>query len=262
MTNFSTDADLLKWEPALLRECTLDHQRLTQGDGASSQTFSVMASTGGFVTNQVQPGHVIHLRNAAQGVDGYYEVFSIESETELLAGVIGGQGGDWVPLPTATDLEFAIHTFDPQHEEARHALLSRFGLEADAADAAQDLERWIVHRRNLRRASVALVLSMLYRAALACVGSRPGHTGDTGLRVTGFGGGGLPRGDPGLLAAGWAGRRRSSFHPRCGPRASRWCDAHRPHPPSGSERRPTDRPRLSRGVGILGRIDDRRRHTG
>jgi len=167
MANFSTDADLLKWEPALLRECTLDHQRLTHGDGASSQTFSVVATTGGFVTNQVRPGHVIHLRNAAQGVDGYYEVFSVEGETELLAGVIGGQGDDRVPLPAATDLEFAIHTFDPQHEEARHALLAHFGLEADAADAAQDLERWIVYRRNLRRASVALVLSMLYRGQSA-----------------------------------------------------------------------------------------------
>ena len=167
MTNFSTDADLLKWEPTLLRECALDHQRLTQGDGASSQVFSVAAATGGFVTNLVRPGHVIHLRNATQGVDGYYEVFSVEGETELLAGVIGGQGNDWVPLPTATDLEFAIHTFDPQHEEARHALLTRFGLEADAADAAQDLERWIVQRRNLRRASVALVLSTLYRGQSA-----------------------------------------------------------------------------------------------
>ena len=68
-----------------------------------------------------------------------------------------------MPLPTATDLEFAIHTFDPQHEEARYALLARFGLEADAHDAAADLERWISQRRCLRRASVALVLATLYR---------------------------------------------------------------------------------------------------
>jgi len=163
VANFSTDADLLKWEPALLREVVLDHQCLTRGSGASSQTFSVVVEDGCFVTSLVRPGHIIHLKNLEQGVDGYYEVLSVEDETELLAGVIGGFGDAWVPLPAATDLEFAIHTFDPQHEEARFALLSRFGLETDAADAATDLERWILQRRALRRASVALVLSMLYR---------------------------------------------------------------------------------------------------
>jgi hypothetical protein len=163
MTNFSTDADLLKWEPALLREIAPDHQCLTRGTGASSEAFSVVADEGLFVTSKVRAGHVIHLANAEQGVDGYYEVLSVESETELLAGLVGGGGDGSVPLPSATDLEFDIHTFDPQHEEARFALLSRFGLETDAADVSADLERWIAQRRTFRRASVALVLATLYR---------------------------------------------------------------------------------------------------
>jgi len=163
VTNFSTDADLLKWEPALLREIVLDHQCLTHGDGASSQTFSVVAAGGLFVTSKVRAGHVVHLRNADQGVDGYYEILSVESETELMAGLVGGRGDEWVPLPTATDLEFRIQTFDPQHEEARWALLARFGLETDAADQGEDLARWIAQHRSLRRPSVALVLATLYR---------------------------------------------------------------------------------------------------
>jgi hypothetical protein len=163
MTNFSTDADLLKWEPAVLRDIVLDHQRLTRGSGATSLGFSVTAEDGNFVTSQVRPGHAIHLANPDQGVDGYYEVLSVESETELLAGVVGGREDEWIPLPTATDLDFAIRTFDPQHEEARWALLARFGLEVDASDADADLERWIAQHRSLRRASVALVLATLYR---------------------------------------------------------------------------------------------------
>ena len=163
MTNFSTDADLLKWEPALLREIVLDHQCLTHGDGASSQTFSVVAAGGLFVTSKVRAGHVVHLRNADQGVDGYYEILSVESETELMAGLVGGHGDEWVPLPTATDLEFRIQTFDSQHEEARWALLARFGLETDVADQGEDLARWIAQHRSLRRPSVALVLATLYR---------------------------------------------------------------------------------------------------
>ncbi len=163
MTNFSTDADLLKWEPALMREIVLDHQCLTQGNGASSETLSVVAAGGLFITSKVRAGHVIHLRNADQGVDGYYEVISVESETELMAGFVGGRGDEWVPLPTATDLEFRIQTFDPQHEEARWTLLTRFGLETDASGQGEDLARWIAEHRSLRRASVALVLAMLYR---------------------------------------------------------------------------------------------------
>jgi hypothetical protein len=84
-----------------------------------------------------------------------------------MAALVGGRADEWVPLPSATDLEFAIHTFDPQHEEARWALLARFGLEVDAAEPAADLERWIAQHRSLRRASVALVLSMLYRGQAA-----------------------------------------------------------------------------------------------
>jgi hypothetical protein len=92
---------------------------------------------------------------------------SVEGETELLATVVGSPVEEWVPLPTATDLDFAIHTFDPQHEEARWALLARFGLEMDASDVAADLERWILEHRSLRRASVALVLAMVLRGQAA-----------------------------------------------------------------------------------------------
>ena len=166
MTNFSTDADLLKWEPALFRELAIDQQCLTRGSEAATSGMQV-AADGRFVSSQVRPGHVIHLANADQGVDGYYEVVSVEGESLLLATVVGSGPEDWVPLPEATDLDFSIATFDPQHEEARWTLLARFGLEMDAADAQADLERWILEQRSLRRASVALVLATLYRGQAA-----------------------------------------------------------------------------------------------
>jgi len=175
MTNFSTDADLLKWEPALLREIVLDHQCLTRAEGATAEAFTVTAADSQFVTRKVRPGHVVHLSNPDQGVDGCYEVLSVESETELTATCVGTAGEEAVPMPSATDLALRIQTFDPQHEEARYALLARFGLEADAADPASDLADWIAQRRALRRASVALVLATLYR------GQATGSTKESGL---------------------------------------------------------------------------------
>jgi len=167
MTTFSTDADLLKWEPALMREIVPEHQCLARGSGASSADLTVTAEEAQFQTARVRPGHVIHLAGPDQGVDGYYEVLSIEDETQLTASLIGARPGEWVPLPTATDLEFDIHTFDPQHEEARWALMTRFGLETDADRPDADLEQWIAQKRALNRASVALVLAMIYRGQAA-----------------------------------------------------------------------------------------------
>jgi hypothetical protein len=167
MTNFSTDADLLKWEPALMREIVVDHQELTRGADATTAGLTVTAADGQFVTRQIRPGQVIHLASAAAGVDGFYEVLSVEGETSLTATVIGARAGEWVPLPAAADLAFSVQTFDAQHDDARWALLARFGLETDAAAPAEDLERWIAQKRALGRASVALVLATLYRGQAA-----------------------------------------------------------------------------------------------
>jgi hypothetical protein len=120
-----------------------------------------------FQAGQVRPGHVIRLINADQGVDGTYEVLSVESDTQLTASLVGAKAGEWIPLPTATALEFDITTFDPQHEEARWAILARFGLETDRRQPAADLERWIVQNRALSRASIALVLATIYRGQAA-----------------------------------------------------------------------------------------------
>ncbi len=161
MTAFSTDADLLTWEPALLREVALDGQTLARGDGASAQGQQLTAPGADLVAARVRPGHVVHL--AGTGLDGFYEVLSVESASALLAAPVGCGGDEPVPLPTATGLAWTIATFDPQHEEARWTLLARFGLERNAADPAGDLADWIVERRALRRASVALVLATVYR---------------------------------------------------------------------------------------------------
>jgi hypothetical protein len=167
MTTFSTDADLLKWEPALLREIAMEDQCLARGTGASSAGLVVTATAARFQAGQVRPGHVIHLVKADLSVDGYYEVLSVESETQLTASLVGAKAGEWPSLPTATALDFDIHTFDPQHEEARWALLTRFGLETDAEQPGADLEQWIARKRAFSRASVALVLATIYRGQSA-----------------------------------------------------------------------------------------------
>ncbi len=167
MANFSTDADLLTWEPALFRDLAVEGQLLVRGIGASALGYEVTAAEADFVARRVQAGHVLRLVSPDLGIDGCYEVVSVESEAALTAAVVGGTPGQRAPLPDGADLDFSIHTFDPQHEEARWALLARFGLEADPSDPAADLEGWIFQHRSLRRASVALVLATLFRGQAA-----------------------------------------------------------------------------------------------
>lgn len=160
MTNFSTDADLLKWEPDLFRLCRFAHQKLggasTGATSAGSATFAD-ATAGDFVNAGVDAGHVIHL--AKSGVyDDDLPIESRLSATELAldapAGIFSAQTG----------VTWSIHTFDPQHEEVHFELLERFDI--DDANLA-NTDKADQNRRVLRRASVFRVLEILFRAQAA-----------------------------------------------------------------------------------------------
>ncbi len=160
MANFSTDADLVKWEPTLFRDLSAPGQRLAGGSDGSTAGLALTSVSASFTTQRVAPGHVVHLASA-DGTDfGCYEVLSVVSATALLATDVGRDATDSVDLPTGHPWTYSIDTFDAQAEEVRFELLSRLGLESDRHGL--DQEAWVLDRRVLRRASVFATLAMIF----------------------------------------------------------------------------------------------------
>ena len=158
MSNFSSDAHLLKWEPDVFRLCRFEHQKLGAGAAGATSAGSTMftdATSGDFIVSGVTAGHVIQL--AKTGVyDDYLPVASRTSATQLVLDAPRGI------FSTQSSVAWTIHTFDPQHEEAHFELLERFDV-SDANDLVAD-ESDIFDARVLRRASVFRVLEMIFRA--------------------------------------------------------------------------------------------------
>jgi hypothetical protein len=160
MANFSTDADLLKWEPTLFRDLAVPGQRLAAAADGETAGLSFQSDSAKFQDDGLQPGHVVRLVAEDGEEYGCYEVLSVESQTALLATQVGRTATDPVDLPTGHDWLYTVDTFDPQAEEVRFELLARLGLAVD--DDGADLEQQVFVRRTLRRASVFGTLLMIF----------------------------------------------------------------------------------------------------
>ena len=162
MPNFSTDSDLLKWEPSLFRDLSVPGQRLASGTDGTTAGLAFTSESADFPAAGVAPGHVLRLVDEDGQACGCWQVLSVESATELLATQVG-RTADSVDLPTGHDWAWTIDTFDPQAEEVRFELLTRLGLAV--GDDGQDLADHVFQPRSLRRASVFATLIMILEGA-------------------------------------------------------------------------------------------------
>ena len=161
MAKFSSDVDLLKWEPVLFGELALPSQTLCQGqDGVvSGTTFS--SASASLVSAGVEQGHVIYL-NDGDGIDGCYEVVSVESSTQLTISVVRQSVDDSaVAPPGGSGIGYRVSTFDPQAEEVSYGLLQYFGIKL-SGDECEVTADDILNSRALRQSSVFAVLSAVF----------------------------------------------------------------------------------------------------
>ena len=162
MARFSTDADLVTWEPTLMAELAAPAQRLCSGSDGATSGLSLTSVTSHFGDAGIEPGHVVRLVTAEGDDAGCHRVLSVASQTELLATQIG-RADDPVDLPSGAAWRFTIDTFDPQAEEVRFELLARLGLAVD--EDGGDGEALVLEPRVLRRASVFACLAMIFEGA-------------------------------------------------------------------------------------------------
>lgn len=162
MVQFSSDIDILKYEPALFGQLHLPWQVLAAGTGASLAGTTLTDAAADFTSASVQAGNVVYLQSADGALDGAYEIVAVDSATELVVSVLrSDDAAEPVAPPQAGDIAYRIGTFGPQAGEAAFQLTEYFGIRPGHPTSSVAVEN-IVDTEPLRRASVFAVIASVY----------------------------------------------------------------------------------------------------
>jgi hypothetical protein len=162
MAEFSSDVDILKYEPALFGELHLSGQVLALGTGGTLSGTTFTASGADFVGAAVSAGAVVYLQSSDGTLDGAYEIVSVDSATQLTVSVVRSDSADSaVSPPAATGVTYRVSTFGPQASEVGFELTEYFGI--GPGDPSSDITADdILDTEVLRRASMFGVISAVY----------------------------------------------------------------------------------------------------
>ena len=161
MTVFSNDSDILKYEATLFVDLHFPWQVLCEGsDGVLDGTdFSSVSAD--FVSAGVSAGGVIYLR-VSGGVEGCYEIVSVDSATELTVSVLRTDNdADAVSPGSGSSITYRVSTFAPQATEVMFALTGYFGIGPGNPNSVYDVDD-ILDVSVLRQASVYAVIAGIY----------------------------------------------------------------------------------------------------
>lgn len=162
MVQFSCDADILRYEPALFGQLHLPWQVLASGDSGSLDGTTMTDGAADFVAAGITAGCVVYLRSSDVALDGAYEIVSVDSHTELTISVLrSDSAASAVAPPSADAVSYRVATFGPQAAEAAFQLTEYFGIQPGnpaSSIAVDDL----VDIESLRRASVFAIISAAY----------------------------------------------------------------------------------------------------
>ncbi len=162
MVSFSSDVDILKYEPVLFGELHLSGQVLAAGTGGTLSGTTFTASGADFVSAQVSAGGVVYMHTADGSLDGAYEIVSLDSSTQLSVSVIRSDSDDAaVAPPSATGISYRVSTFAPQAGEVCFRLTEHFGIKPGNPASIYDADD-VLDTDVLRRASVFGVISSVY----------------------------------------------------------------------------------------------------
>jgi len=162
MVSFSSDADILKYEPILFGELHLPWQVLAKGNGGTLEGTIFTASEADFISAAVTSGGVIYLQAADNQPDGAYEIVSVDSATQLTISVVRASRDDIaVAPPAAMNIFYRISTLRPQANEVGFRLTEYFGIKPGNPVSEIDASN-ILDSSVLKQASVFAVISSIY----------------------------------------------------------------------------------------------------
>jgi len=174
MVRFSSDIDILKFEPVLFGELHLASQVLTRGDGAQLSGTTLTDGAGSFISAGVEGGGVVYLKSADGSLDGGFEIVSVDSATQLTVSVLRADAEDNPIAPAqASDVSYRVSTFAPQAVEAAFQLTEYFGIQPGNPTSEITTDN-ILDTEGLRRASTFAIISAAYATWANCITSE-GH---------------------------------------------------------------------------------------
>jgi len=162
MARFSSDNDILKYEPVLFGELHLPWQVLAKGTGITLSGTTLADGAADFVSSGIEAGGAVYLKSAAGALDGAYEIVSVDSATQLTVSVLRTDpADDAIAPPQSNDVSYRVSTFAPQAGEAAFQLTEYFGIQPGNPTSAITVEH-IIDAEVLRRASIFAVISSVY----------------------------------------------------------------------------------------------------
>ena len=162
MVRFSSDIDVLKFEPVLFGELHCPSQVLTQGSSAELTGTALADAAGDFVGAGVEAGGVVHLSSSDRALNGAYEIVSVDSTTQLTVSVLRADASDNpVAPPPGTNVSYRVSTFAVQAVEAAFLLTEYFGIQP-GNPTSEIAPEDIVGTDGLRRAATFATISTVY----------------------------------------------------------------------------------------------------
>lgn len=162
MISFSTDADILKYEPILFSELHLPGQVLAAGTNGQLSGTTFNAADADFSAAQVAANGAIYLQSADGLLDGSYEIVAADSATQLTVSVVRANSDDEpIAPPAASDIAYRICTFAPQAIQVAYQLTEYFGIKPGNPESDIEVQN-ILNTGMLKRASVFAIISNVY----------------------------------------------------------------------------------------------------
>lgn len=164
MNAFSSDVDLMKFEPNVFGSWFLSSQVLCGGDDGLVAGTQFAASGVDFTACGIQPGSVIWLQSTDGAISGAFEIVDILDAGHLTVSVVRTSDEQAaIPVGSASGLTWRIVSYAPQGYEVLWRISQQLGLSPGCADAAFTVDD-IVNAGSLRQASVFGILAMIFGA--------------------------------------------------------------------------------------------------
>ena len=161
MSVFSTDSDILKYEPTLFYDLCFDSQILAEGRDGQVDGTVFSSVSGNFISN-AEVGGVIYLKSTDGIFEGAYEIVSVDSSSNLTISVLRQNGSsDPVEVGQLNDLHYRIATFAPQSYEVMYQLTQYFGIRPGRPEGEYSVED-IFDKDVLRQVSTYAVIAGVY----------------------------------------------------------------------------------------------------